>query len=144
MNIFWLDENLEKSASYLADQHVVKMPIESLQLLCSVHHHFVNPNVPYKPTHMNHPCSVWARDSAANYQLLFEYAIKIGNEYERRYKKEHKSWLLLSSLPDEDCYGFRHNGLTSKPLCMPEKYHSDDVISSYRHYYACEKSHLRW
>ena len=38
MNIFFLDENPTLSAQYHVDKHVVKMILETAQLLCSVHH----------------------------------------------------------------------------------------------------------
>lgn len=47
MNIFMLDEDLEKNARYMVDKHVVKMPLESAQMLCSALH-FCGQYAPYK------------------------------------------------------------------------------------------------
>lgn len=35
MNLFYLDEDLDKSAEYHVDKHIVKMPLEAAQLLCT-------------------------------------------------------------------------------------------------------------
>ena len=68
MNIFVLDLDVKKCAEYHVDKHVVKMILESAQLLCGVHH-IVSPdnvNIPYKLSHKNHPCSIWTRKSLSN------------------------------------------------------------------------------
>ena len=36
MNIFILDEDLDKCAEYHVDKHIVKMPLEAGQMLCTV------------------------------------------------------------------------------------------------------------
>jgi len=46
MNIFFLDEDPTLSAQYHVDKHVVKMILETAQLLCGAHH--VTPQVPTK------------------------------------------------------------------------------------------------
>ena len=38
MNIFFLDFDTKKCAKYHCDKHVVKMILETAQLLCGVHH----------------------------------------------------------------------------------------------------------
>lgn len=40
MNIFVLDTCPVVAAQYLNDKHVVKMVLESAQILCTVHHEF--------------------------------------------------------------------------------------------------------
>lgn len=37
MNIFVLDQDPVKAAEYLCDRHIIKMLLESTQLLCTVH-----------------------------------------------------------------------------------------------------------
>ena len=62
MNIFYLHEDPATASTYMYDKHVVKMILESAQMLCTAHHHYGNgDNVPYKKAHYNHPSSVWAR-----------------------------------------------------------------------------------
>ena len=49
MNIFYLHSNPFKAAEYQYGKHVVKMVLESAQMLCTAHHHYGNgDNVPYK------------------------------------------------------------------------------------------------
>ena len=71
MNIFFLDNDIRKCAIYHCDKHVVKMTLETAQLLCGVHH-IIGGDAPYKLSHKNHPCSIWARESLSNYMLLSE------------------------------------------------------------------------
>ena len=84
MNIFFLDLNQRKCAKWHVDKHVIKMILESVQLLCSAHHIFPNKNnlysPPYKLTHKNHPCSKWVRESLSNYKWL----IKLAKELSKR------------------------------------------------------------
>lgn len=35
MNLFYLDEDLDKAAQYHVDKHIVKMPLEAAQILCT-------------------------------------------------------------------------------------------------------------
>ena len=63
MNIFILDESPIISAQMQCDKHIVKMPLETAQMLCSVWHRYGQADrVPYKEAHRNHPCTLWAGD----------------------------------------------------------------------------------
>ena len=62
MNIFYLDKCPYKAAEVQYNKHVVKMILESAQMLCTAHHHYNNgDNVPYKKAHYNHPSTKWCR-----------------------------------------------------------------------------------
>ena len=145
MNIFYLDANPIQAAQYHGDAHVLKMILESAQLLSSAHHVAGSPNSVtdniYRRTHVNHPCAVWTRKSKHNYMWLFALFAALLDEYTYRYGKLHKSRLLLpflalppSSLSDEP--------FTTPPLVMDEKYFMGDAVSSYREYYRLAKAHL--
>jgi len=144
MNIFVLDKDPVKCAQYHNDKHVIKMILETAQLLCSVHHS-VNPdnNAPYRATHLNHPSAIWARESIQNYNWLIELGIELGYEYTHRYGKHHKSIEVIewcaSNIPD-----IPHDiGLTPFALAMPEECKiGNDAVASYRKYYKTEKLHL--
>jgi hypothetical protein len=138
MNIFLLDKNLEKCAQYHVNRHVVKMILESAQLLCSVHHICGELEPPYKLAHKNHPCSIWCRASLTNYLYLCELGLELSKEYTYRYNKHHKStdviqW-CLNNLPNIPDIGF-----TPPALAMPDQYKVDDFVQSYRNYYIGEK-----
>ena len=65
MNIFMLHQEPQIAAQYHCDKHVVKMILESAQLLCTALNEAGVP-MPYRVTHKNHPCSIWVRESRAN------------------------------------------------------------------------------
>ena len=69
MNIFYLHKDPRICAQMYCDKHVVKMIIESAQMLCTTHH-ILGAAAPYKKIHVNHPCTVWTRESIDNYNWL--------------------------------------------------------------------------
>ena len=140
MNIFILDYNPKKCAEYHANSHVVKMVLETSQILCGVH--WVQGNeAPYKLSHRNHPCSIWARESLSNYLYLCELGLELCKEYTYRYGKRHKSqdvieWCLINkpNIADKE--------FTEPARAMPDEYKSNCVVESYRNYYMGEKSKI--
>ena len=76
MNIFYLDEDPVLAAQMHCDKHVVKMILESAQLLSTAHllidgDELADERGLYKATHKNHPSSKWVRDSSENYEWLW-------------------------------------------------------------------------
>lgn len=141
MNIFILDLDIEKCAQYHCDKHVIKMILESAQLLSTCNRYF-GLNEGYKSTHVNHPCAKWVRESLTNYYWLMHLAIFLNHEYRYRYNKSvnHKSLEIILELSTPP--GLIDIGLTPFALAMPEEYKSDDPVEAYRAYYLCEKSHI--
>jgi hypothetical protein len=144
MNIFILDRNIRKCARYHADQHVVKMILESAQMLCTVVN-LDDGEAPYKSTHVKHPCTQWVGESLANWHWLRRLALALNDEYRYRYpvSKDHKSALVIRSLSPPKIDDI---GLTEFALAMPDKYIvSGDAIQSYRNFYIGEKARfVRW
>ena len=68
MNIFYLDQDIQTCVEYHCDKHVVKMPLETTQMLCTVYHRY-GAIAPYKPVHAKHPCTLWAGNNVLNYKL---------------------------------------------------------------------------
>jgi hypothetical protein len=138
MNIFVLDSDLRKCAEYHCDKHVVKMILESAQLLSSACR-LSGLDEGYKLTHQNHPCAVWTRQSEDNFLWLADLAHFLNEEYKARFNHSynHKSFDLIEtlSLPN-----LPKIGLTEHPKCMPVEYKKDSVIESYRHYYRVAKA----
>ena len=138
MNIFVLDKNIEKCAEYHCDKHVVKMILESVQILCTV----LNKKgitTPYKSTHLNHPCVLWIERSFGNFSWLKDLTVALNNEYRFRFEKEsdHKS---ISALHEISNYHFENSGLTEFAQAMPEKYKvPGDPVKAYRQFYVGEK-----
>jgi hypothetical protein len=90
VNIFYLDKSPVLAAQMQVNKHVVKMILESAQLLCTSHHMCPKHDLPekfYKKTHYNHPSAIWARESVDNYKWLCEHAMALCEEYTYRYGK---------------------------------------------------------
>ena len=74
MNIFYLDEDPFEAARLQYNKHVVKMILESAQMLCTAHHHYESSvDIPYKKAHYNHPSTKWTRENASNYSWLYRH-----------------------------------------------------------------------
>lgn len=157
MNIFFLSRCPRKAARYAVDKHVVKMLLETCQLLYTCHHAMGSTllkDAPfrkgteergYKKLNPNHPCGKWLRQSSTHYLWLSSYGIELLREYTFRYKKshgcaEHIQW--LHKTPPES---LANNGWMTPALAMPPEYKSADPVASYRRYYLGDKQHiLKW
>ncbi len=141
MNIFYLSNDPNKAAEYQYNKHVVKMILETAQLLCTAHHELESDiPVPYKVTHKNHPSAVWVRSSAEAYMWAYEHMLALGREYTRRYGKQHltltKCREVLYNLPKN----ISDAPFVQPPQCMPDEYKVDnDAVSGYWNYYIKEK-----
>jgi len=136
VNLFYLHEDPQICASMHCDKHVVKMIIETAQLL-STAVRTIEPNAPnvYKTSHLNHPSARWVRANAQNYRwatLLLKF---LGEEYERRYGKRHKTIREVygsfaqyeGRMPAGEFY--------PPPQVVPEQHKRDDTVEAYRSYY---------
>ncbi len=136
MNIFYLDKDPTEAARLQCDRHVVKMILETAQLLSTAHVELDGEQVAYKATHKNHPSAVWVRESLDHYEWALYHLEALGREYERRYKKVHKTirehFKALQRPPValEGTYGF-----TDPPQCMPDECKHEDAVVAYQTYY---------
>lgn len=136
MNIFYLDCNPKVAAELQCDRHVVKMILETAQLLSTAHHELDGSSPAYKPTHKNHPSAVWVRSSVPAYRWAWEHLEALGNEYQQRYSKVHKTISNhLESLREPPVALQGHLGWSEPPQCMPEEYKRVDPVLAYRLYY---------
>jgi len=137
MNIFYLDHNPVKAAQMQCDRHVVKMILETAQLLSTAHSELDGIQVAYRATHKNHPSTVWVRSSAAAYEWAFKHMMALGDEYTKRYGKIHKTIArhheALHNLPAAllSC----RKPLVDPPQCMPDECKRDDAVLGYQVYY---------
>ncbi len=143
MNIFAVDTDPKIAAQQLCDKHVVKMILESAQMLCSV---FPNGDAPYRRAFYNHPCTKWARESAENYEWLLDHAYAMCQEYTRRYGKVHKSLDAISWCGSNyHKLNIPRKGLTKFAQAMPEQYKNSCGVTAYRSYYNGEKAYFaKW
>lgn len=168
MNIFMLHENPQTNVEMHCDKHVVKMVIEYAQLMSTAHRVLdgklyedrtannrrikrwlhPNPNMEnllYKASHINHPCGIWLRESAGNYNYLYTLFACLSKEYTHRYGRVHLTWEklgdLLKHIPDNIPAGEK----TTMPQAMPDYCKTDNVVVAYRNYYKGEKMDFaRW
>lgn len=137
MNIFALHTDPIMAAEMHLDKHIVKMPLETAQMLCTIN----APNAPYKPTHVNHPCTLWAGVTNGNYDWLVRLGIALCNEYTYRYGKEHKCQAVIENLrlpPTLVPVG----PLTTFAQAMPDECKQEDAVLAYRRYYRDYKAHI--
>ena len=147
MNRFIIEETPEQIAESLCDQHIVKMPLEETQMLCSaIWHHapdYAEEKKLYKPVHVKHPCSIWARENRDNYLFAWNLARCMFDEYTIRYKRTHDSRKLLLALINGSRF-IPSGKMTRHPQCFSGQ---DDLktneffpIKAYRGFYIRDKS----
>ena len=168
MNIFALSSNPVEAARQMVDKHVVKMPTESCQMLHTntlyflfVSAHGREPSLKelkafhaeshyrhlMKPAMLNHPSTIWARETKANFMWLYEHALALCEEYTYRYGKEHGS---QKRILDSMTFDADSADITPLTIAMADEYRLDReayfaenpnlgdwdfVIDSYRNYY---------
>ena len=170
MNIFIIDENPVVAAQSQCDKHVVKMIVESAQMLSTVHRmvdgimerrpsksgsmlqYFKlnddREDILYKACRFNHPSTVWTRESCCNYSWHYEHFIALCDEYTYRYGKVHatdtKLRDILKSLPEKIN---RVGGQTqfklamgSNPECVVNGLMGTDAVESYRNFYKTKQA----
>jgi hypothetical protein len=144
MNIFVLDLDADRCARFHTDRHVVKMVLETAQILCTVLHSR-GMEAPYRPTHARHPCVLWAGESLSNWAWLRRLGIGLDREYRYRFGRDtsHASGLVIRALR---CPPLEDQGLTGFAQAMPPGLRiPGDPVSAYRRYYVLEKTaSARW
>jgi len=142
MNIFFLSFITQICAQEHVDRHVVKMILETCQLLCSAHYLSGSALVPpYKLTHANHPCAKWTRRSLSNYIWLTELGLELCKEYTHRYGKIHATEKHIQTLA-ENLPPIEDIGFTPPEQAMPDEYRNEDPVMAYRNYYNGDKRKL--
>lgn len=146
MNIFILDEDPVTCAKYHADKHVVKMILESAQMLCTALNETSGlPTLTiYKSTHANHPCTKWVSASRHNALWLYDLMTALGEEYTYRYGKQHKT---IEKMRDDAILIKIRVVLPDVPStpyaqAMPDEYKHNDAVTAYRTYYLNDKRAL--
>lgn len=151
MNIFFLSDDPYEAAEMQADKHVVKMILESAQLLSTAHRILDGDPLPdhrdekfYRATHHNHPSAKWCRESVQNYNWLVDHFDGLLKEYTHRYSKKHACTRLLYDLQSPPL-ALKDYDWTTPPSCMPEEFKVGSFVDNYREYYRKSKSHLhKW
>lgn len=140
MNIFILDWDHTICAQWHCDKHVVKMPLETAQMLSTVHWRY-GVDGPYKAVHQKHPCTLWAGQTVENYRWLWQLGMALCHEYTYRYQKVHACQRVLAIMrcPPID---LQARGFTRPAQAMPDEYKHHDARLAYQQYYIGEKARL--
>lgn len=88
MNIFAISASPSECAAALDDKRVIKMALETAQMLCTSLYLHGYTETPYKPTHMHHPCTRWAAEKMSHWEWLLTYLGKLNSKYKERFRKE--------------------------------------------------------
>ena len=168
MNIFILSKDPVEAAQLQCDKHVVKMIVESAQMLSTAHrmldgyqekrpsksgkrmiNYWVYPEPEleaylYSAVHHGHPCTVWTMQTNANYEWHYKHFIALCDEYTYRYGKVHATDTKLRNVLRKPPSGIKWSNLyTDFPLGMqhePQCMHEGDPVRSYQEYYQTKQA----
>ena len=154
MNIFVTDRCPIQSARNLPDKHIVKMPLETCQMLSIIYSDwyygvgklYKSDGTPYRTAHgafRNHPCTQWAAANQYNLAWLIAHGIALCNEYTARYNKRHTCYdpiiqaVAIYDLCFDDSVSQSYHKVTDFTRAMPESIKFDktiDTITAYKRY----------
>tara|TARA_B100001094_G_C17912558_1_gene661949 strand:- start:52 stop:603 length:552 start_codon:yes stop_codon:yes gene_type:complete len=164
MNIFVLDKKPTTAAQMMCDKHVVKMIVESAQMLSTAHRvldgtewtdyskngrrikrwkspYTLMEDMLYKASFVGHPCTKWVMENDKNYYWLAEHAYELCREYTRRYGKVHKTDDMISLIRFRKPTNISiADSITPFAQAMPDEYKNLDAVEAYRAYYLGEKT----
>lgn len=164
MNIFVLDNDPILAAQQQCDKHVVKMVVESAQMLSTAHRlldgnveligkkrlwKLSNPdmdNVLYRVAHPGHPCTIWTMQSACNYEWHYQHFVALCDEYTYRYGKVHATDTKLRNLLKQHPINIPKGDITKFALAMkahPECMFIEDPVKSYRMFYETKRDRFK-
>lgn len=153
MNIFAVDPNPCNCAIYHTDRHIIKMPLETAQMLSFAYYHpeLWKHEIPdilmkFSRSHDNHPCSLWIRESLENFIWTCELGIQLVKEYRFRYNSvKHQRCLDIFEWCLQNLPNLPIKGITPFALAMPDDFKVKSDIESYRNYYRYGKTELhKW
>lgn len=142
MNIFVLDLDPKKAALCHFDKHVTKMVLETSQMLCTaLHLHSNLQDIPYKPAHPKHPCTIWAASSLGNYQWLCDLGYALAEEYTFRYGKIHKCAAVIDFCASHNSV-ISGGDITRFAQAMPDEFKHENAVEAYRNFYRHGKAYF--
>ena len=151
MNIFVTDHCPIQSARNLPDKHIVKMPLETCQMLAIIYSDwyygvgklYKKDGTPYatkRGAFRSHPCTIWAAANQYNLAWLIRHGYALCSEYQARYGKVHTCLDVISQA--ERIYHRSFDELLSQASrkvayftrAMPEHIKYNDRISTIEAY----------
>ena len=152
MNIFVTDSCPVQSARNLPDKHIVKMPLETCQMLAIIYSDwyygvgklYKQDGTPYRTSHgafRNHPCTQWAAANQNNLAWLILHGVALCDEYHQRFlPKVHTCYDVLCQAQRiwYNCFDYEIVGDLSQASrkvvdftrAMPESIKYDNTIST--------------
>ena len=147
MNIFVTDSCPVQSARNLPDKHIVKMPLETCQMLAIIYSDwyygvgklYKQDGTPYRTAHgafRNHPCTQWAAANQYNLAWLIRHGQALCAEYKARYNKQHACApaILKADYIYKRCFNHHademYHKVTDFTRAMPESIKSDFTITT--------------
>ena len=145
MQVFATYSDPIKCAKFLDNKRLNKMILESAQLLSSALH-LNGVTGPYKMTHIRHPLTSWVSKSRDNFKWLLRHIEALSNEYTHRFKKVHKTSLLIGVFRDNlncipqgklffiNCTDFKYidNVHLAYRICLRHKWKNDKIKPRWR------------
>mmetsp|Transcript_85650 Transcript_85650/g.239272 ORF Transcript_85650/g.239272 Transcript_85650/m.239272 type:complete len:258 (+) Transcript_85650:142-915(+) len=159
MNIFFLSMSPKQAARWHANIHIVKMIVETAQLLCNVHHRarekasfclapfMPRARIPYRESASGHRklgSMIWVAESLGNYRWAVQLGLELCNEYNRGRGRaagktsKHKTEKVLEWLRDHEpnFTRVRRRPVEKRHLAMPDKFKKATTsVEAYRDYY---------
>jgi hypothetical protein len=163
MNIFVIDHNPTQSAQWLCDAHCNKMVLESAQMLANCFSPEVLADAPKtkkgtvrRYSYFNHPCSIWVRESHANFDWLCRHSIAMEHERLERGFNPHFSYEFIKwaydnrflAMPELMRYEQTEFAvaIADDKNCkkVVDNFDELDRIAQYRLYYKYDKPFATW
>ncbi len=132
MNIFVTNNCPIKSAIILDDKRLVKMTLETTQLLSTTLSILGSEKAPYKKTHKNHPCTIWVTESRGNYLWLLNHLQALLQEYTKRYNKVHKCQNYIEIFTNESTLLTNNNLTPFKNVSYYKDDYTTDITILYQ------------
>ena len=147
VNAFWLDRDLDQTARWLVDRHVLSSVFENAMVLTTaVQLNGYPESDDLYFTHPDHPLTRWAAAHRENWTYLRAYTEAAHEEWKYRWEhppeKIHGSWATVESLESDAVAALDWPGEPGDPPQVTGTWHADDYVDAYRLYYANEKRHL--
>jgi hypothetical protein len=159
MNIFYLSHKPSRCARWHCDKHVVKMILETCQLLYTAHWVLAAaagglPDLKGAPPlkgdpsqrgyrsirNKNHPCAIWTRESREHYFWLCHLGLALCDEFRHRFRKQHSCFQHLLWLTENAPAALKGTGWRPPAQAMPPEYQRQgNSIAAYRAYYTGSK-----
>ena len=153
MNVFYTNDCPIQTANEHCYVHVVKMLTEHCQMLTTAHHLVDGTTLDWKPTHPDHPSTVWIRSSKAHYDWVVQCSLRLAEIYKEHSGKVHKSAIYLQKLLKAP-RNISNKSFVAPPVAAEDKFKAmaiwHDVPTAYQAYlnskfaeWACREKPIR-